>query len=135
MSAPQLPPPVPNAGDDDAMDALVGRLLRAGVLTAGALVVVAIPFFLARYGVLPADFRVFRGETHNLRDVSEIMRGALRLDSAAVMQFGVLVLIATPIARVALTLVAFLVRKDRAFVLLSAVVLVILLVGLVSGRI
>ena len=35
----------------------------------------------------------------------------------------------------ALTLVAFIVRRDRAFVFLSALVLLILLVGLVSGRI
>jgi len=120
---------------EDNVDHLVGGLLRAGVLIAAALVVVALPFFLARYGLMPADFGVFRGESRNLREVSGIIAGALRFDPSAVVQLGVLVLIATPIARVALTLVAFIVRKDRKFVALSALVLIILLVGLVSGRI
>ena len=119
---------------EDAIDKIVGRLLQVGVLAAGALVLLAIPFFLGRYGALPADFRVFRGEAHALRDISEIFAGAARLDSAALVQLGVVVLIVTPIARVALTLVAFLIRRDRTFVLLSAVVLLILLVGLISGR-
>jgi uncharacterized membrane protein len=42
-------------------------------------------------------------------------------------------LIATPIARVALTLVAFLIQRDRLYVALTAVVLVLLLWGLLAG--
>jgi uncharacterized membrane protein len=41
-------------------------------------------------------------------------------------------LIATPLARVALTLGAFLLQRDRLYVLLTAVVLVLLLFGLFS---
>ena len=46
---------------------------------------------------------------------------------------GVVLLIATPIARVALTLVAFAVRKDRLYALISAVVLALLAYGLLGG--
>jgi uncharacterized membrane protein len=45
-------------------------------------------------------------------------------------QLGVILLIATPVARVALTLVAFAVQRDRIYVALTAVVLIVLLYGL-----
>jgi uncharacterized membrane protein len=47
-------------------------------------------------------------------------------------QLGLVLLIATPVARVALTLGAFLVQRDRLYMVLTAIVLVLLLVGLFS---
>lgn len=117
------------------IDQVVGRLLQVGVLIAAFVVVAAMPFFLGSYGHGSASFGAFRPEPSRLRNVGEIVRAALSRDTAALVQLGVLLLIATPIARVALTLVAFALRRDRVFVALSALVLAILLVGLISGRI
>lgn len=117
------------------IDQMVGRLLQVGVLIAAFVVVATIPFFLWSYGHGAASFGTFRPEPSRLRNVGEIVAAALSRDTAALVQLGVLLLIATPIARVALTLVAFLLRRDVVFVALSALVLAILMVGLISGRI
>jgi uncharacterized membrane protein len=47
-------------------------------------------------------------------------------------QFGIVLLIATPVARVALMLGAFVLQRDRLYVALTAVVLALLLLGLFS---
>ena len=46
---------------------------------------------------------------------------------------GLLLLIATPVARVALSLVAFVLQRDRLYVGITAFVLALLLASLVGG--
>jgi uncharacterized membrane protein len=127
----------PNAPDarvsDHAVEQIVGRLLQVGVFVAAAVVALGGAALLARHGRTVADFRVFRPETSALRGVRAIVRGALARDSRAVVQLGLLLLIATPVARVALTLVAFVLQRDRLYVAITTVVLALLLYGLVFG--
>jgi uncharacterized membrane protein len=65
-----------------------------------------------------------------LRSVSAAVHGAFTLDPRGMVQLGLVLLIATPVARVALTLGAFLVQRDRLYVVLTTIVLVLLLFGL-----
>jgi uncharacterized membrane protein len=51
-----------------------------------------------------------------------------------VIQLGLLLLVATPIARVALSLIGFFRQGDRKYVVITAIVLGILLFSLVGGR-
>jgi uncharacterized membrane protein len=119
---------------DHQVEQVIGRLLQVGVLVAAAVVILGGVALLAQYGHTPADFRVFRAESSPLRSVGGVVRAALALDSRAVVQLGLVLLIATPVARVALTLVAFVVQRDRLYVLITALVLVLLLYGLIWGR-
>jgi uncharacterized membrane protein len=68
-----------------------------------------------------------------LRSLADVARGVAAGNADAIVQAGVVLLIATPIARVALTLVAFAIRKDRLYALISALVLVLLAYGLLGG--
>ncbi|MDQ6886878.1 MAG: DUF1634 domain-containing protein [Gemmatimonadota bacterium] len=119
---------------DREVEQLIGRLLQIGVLIAAGVVVIGGAALLLQYGGRPADFRVFRGEVDGLTTLTGIAGGVAHLDSRAVVQLGLVLLIATPVARVALTLVAFLAQRDRLYVALTAVVLALLLFGLVWGR-
>jgi len=116
------------------VEQVIGRLLQVGVLVAAAVVIVGAAMLLAQQGRATADFRVFRGESAEFRSVVAIVRGALALDARAVVQLGLVLLIATPVARVALTLVAFLIQRDRLYVAITAVVLALLLYGLIWGK-
>lgn len=118
------------AARDRRVEQVIGRLLQVGVLLAAAVVLAGGVAFLAAHGGTAADFRVFRSEPSALRSVTGIVRGALALDSQAVVQLGLVLLIATPVARVALTLVAFLFQRDRLYVGMTAVVLGLLLYSL-----
>ena len=58
------------------------------------------------------------------------MHAAAAVRGRAIIQLGLLLLIATPVARVAFSLVAFLRERDRAYVLITSFVLALLLVSL-----
>lgn len=120
--------------NERALDQLIGRLLQLGVLVAAAVVAIGGAALLAQHGAAPADFHTFRGASEPLRDIASIVRGVGRFDSRAIVQLGLVLLIATPVARVALTFVAFLVRRDRLYAALSFVVLSLLIYGLIWGR-
>jgi uncharacterized membrane protein len=88
---------------------------------------------VAQHGRSPADYGTFRGEPDYLRSLVGILRAALSVDSRAIVQLGLVLLIATPIARVAFTLVAFALQRDRVYVGVTLLVLALLLFGLLFG--
>lgn len=118
---------------DRKVDLVIGRLLQIGVFAAAAVVLLGAVLFLVQHGGRPAAFSAFVPGPPTLRTVDGILRGALSLDSAAIVQLGLVMLIMTPIARVALTLIAFVIQRDRLYVLITALVLVLLLYGLIAG--
>jgi len=119
---------------DQAMQQLIGRLLQFGVLLAAAVVVVGAALLLLQHGRTLVSYSVFRGEPEQLRTIGGIVRGAIALDSRAIVQLGLVLLIATPVVRVAFMLVAFVIQRDRTYVWISALVLALLLYGLLLGR-
>lgn len=119
---------------DHAVEQVVGRLLQLGVLIAAVVVLAGGALLLAQHGSLPAAFSTFRGEPDGLRSIGGIVRGVISLRSEAIVQLGLLLLIATPVARVAFTLVAFILQRDRTYVLITTLVLALLLYGLVFGK-
>lgn len=119
---------------DHEVEQLIGRLLQIGVLVAAAVVIVGAVMMLMHHGRTPVGFRSFTTASSPLQELSGIFRGAMALDSASIVQLGLVLLIATPVLRVALTLVAFAIQRDRVYILLTTVVLALLLYGLVWGR-
>ncbi|HEU4700474.1 MAG TPA: DUF1634 domain-containing protein [Gemmatimonadales bacterium] len=115
------------------VEQLIGNLLRIGVLIAAAVALAGGIAWLAGHGHLRPDYREFRGQPDELRSVTGVIGGALALHSAAIVQLGLLLLIATPIVRVAFSLVAFAVQRDRLYVVVTAIVLGVLLFGLLGG--
>ena len=118
---------------DQRIETIVGNLLRAGVMLAGLIVAVGGVLFLFRYGSTPPDHRVFHGEPADLRSVTGIVLDAIALRRRGIIQLGLLLLIATPIARVAFSLAAFWLQHDGKFVLITLVVLTGLVYSLFSG--
>ena len=119
---------------DETVEQIVGRLLQVGVLIAAAVVLVGGVLVLMQHGHTAAAYAAFRGEPEALRSLGGIVHGALALRSEAIVQLGLLLLIATPIARVAFTLVAFALQRDVTYVCITALVLALLLFGLVFGK-
>ena len=119
---------------DHEVEQLIGRLLQVGVLIAAAVVIVGAVLMLVQHGRTPVAFGSFGEASSPLYALGGIVRGAVALDPASIVQLGLVLLIATPVLRVALTLVAFAIQRDRVYILLTAVVLALLLYGLVWGR-
>ena len=139
MSAPPGPPTPrelalqSQTDADRQVDLVIGRLLQIGVFAAAAIVALGAILFLVQHGASRAEFAVFVPGPPTLRTVGGILRGALAFDSAAIVQLGLVLLIMTPIARVLFTLVAFIIQRDRLYILITSVVLALLLYGLIAG--
>lgn len=118
---------------DQKMDAIMGILLRSGVILAASIVLVGGILFLLRHKTPVTDYHVFRGEPLDLRTISGIFAEAKAFHARGLIQFGLLVLIATPVARVLFSLFAFMYQKDWKYVVFTAIVLALLLYSLFGG--
>jgi uncharacterized membrane protein len=118
---------------DFDIERMVGVLLRAGVFIAGAVVLYGGILFLIRHGGEPVHVGKFVGEPAIDRYALQIMKGAVSGRARSIIQLGILLLIGTPIARVALSLFGFLVERDRKYVVITAIVLAVLLYSLITG--
>jgi uncharacterized membrane protein len=115
---------------DQRMESLLGSLLRFGVLAAGAVVLTGAALFLKHHGSEPASYHVFRGEPTDLRSVGGIVSDSLDLQGRGLIQLGLLLLIATPIARVVMSAVMFTAERDWRYVTFTLIVLTVLLCSL-----
>ena len=124
---------MPDSRDDEAFEALLGHVLRAGVVLAATVVAAGALILLARHGGESPSYSTFRGEPGQLRSIPGIVAEARTLSGRGVIQLGLLLLIATPIARVFFALVGFGRQKDWMYVGISAVVLALLAYSLMGG--
>lgn len=127
-ASPGTPPPEPWV--EREVEVILGRLLQWGVGIAASVVLVGGVLYLIRFGGGQPQYGTFRGEPNDLRHVAGIVRSVADGGSRGIIQFGLLLLIATPVARVALSLLVFARDKDRLYVRLTAFVLAILLLSL-----
>jgi uncharacterized membrane protein len=118
---------------DQRVDAIMGRLLQVGVSLAAAVVLAGGVIYLARHGSPTINYKTFSGEPVEYRTLAGIAHEALRLHGRGLIQFGLLVLIATPIARVCFSVFAFFVERDWKYVAFTLIVLSLLLYSLLQG--
>ena len=118
---------------DSEIERMVSVLLLTGVLISGAVVLAGGFLFLSRHGSEPINVSKFVGQPSIDRHAQEILRGAFSGRARSLIQLGILLLIATPIARVALSLVGFARERDGKYMLITAIVLAVLLYSLISG--
>jgi uncharacterized membrane protein len=110
---------------------VIGSLLRAGVILAVLVVLAGGAHFLSQYRDEKPDYRTFSlAKTQGLRTIPGIVGEASSLDSKGIIQLGLVLLIATPVARVAFSVFAFAKLRDRVYVGVTLVVLGVLLYSL-----
>lgn len=119
--------------DDRRLETQIGTLLRVGVLTAAAVVTAGGVFYLVQHHAEPVHFSTFHEESSDLRTMTGIGRSALHLRSVGLIQIGVLLLIATPVARVVFAVAGFALERDRLYVVVSLIVLAILVFSLLHA--
>lgn len=119
---------------DKRIDEIIGTLLRSGVILAAAVVLVGGIFYLARYGSSVPQYGVFRAEASDLRHITGILRDAWGLHARGIIQLGLVLLIATPVARVVFTVFAFAYERDWTYVAVTLIVLALLLYSLGAWR-
>ncbi len=133
MSAP--PPPAPHAGVH--IELWISTLLRVGVSASLALVVAGTLLCFAahpEYHAAGARFEsLVRADAAFPHSVADVLRGVARMQGPALVMLGLLVLIATPVMRVAISILAFLAQRDRTYVIITSLVLALLLTSFLLG--
>ncbi|MFX8937990.1 DUF1634 domain-containing protein, partial [Acinetobacter baumannii] len=86
----------------------ISTMLRVGVFLSAAVVAIGGVLFLLHHGQAVADYHHFTGSPTALRHVRGVLAATGRGDAAGIIQLGLLLLIATPVLRVAFTAWLFL---------------------------
>jgi len=102
-------------------------MVAAAIVAAGAAV------YLLHHGAEAPAYETFRGEPVGLRSVAGIWKEAWAFSSRGVIQLGLLLLIATPVARVLLSIIGFVRERDWLYVLVTAIVFALLMYSLLGG--
>ncbi len=120
------------------VEILISNLLRAGVALSLTFVIVGTlisfihhPDYLSSSRALPALTGLSSTFPHTL---PEVEYNALHLSGQALVVLGLLLLIATPVMRVGISIAAFLLERDRAFTLITFTVLCLLLLSFALGK-
>ncbi len=112
--------------EEEHLERIISRLLLSGVILAAAVVLLGVACYLARHGNDTPSYHNFHSTPAGYRSVRGVIQAAGPTNCPAVIQLGLLILIATPIARVAFSLVSFAWVRDWTYVMISSIVLAIL---------
>ena len=122
--------------DDTRVEQTMGNLLRAGVILAAAVTLAGGIVFLAKHWEeSPPNYHDFprADRPPELNSVSGVVSTAFDGRGQGLIQLGALLLIATPIARVAFSVYVFARQRDRLYIVVTLIVLVLLLGSFLGG--
>ncbi len=109
------------------LEMVVSRVLQVGVTLSAAIVAVGIVMFLITHqGGYP-----IAGFPHT---ISGVLSGVVQGKPYAVISLGLLVLLLTPVLRVAVSLGSFVVEQDRIYVVVTFYVLAVLIASFFLGQ-
>jgi uncharacterized membrane protein len=131
MSEPRRPQ---HGLSEQSVEQIIGNLLRVGVLLAAGVVAIGGVIYLARHGSQPINYRGFRGEPDDLRNPVGVAKDAFAFSGRGVIALGLLLLVATPVARVIFSVFAFASERDWTYVVITLIVLAVLLYSLAFAQ-
>lgn len=131
------------ADDRDArvrrVELTISNLLRGGVLLSLGLIVFGTVVTFAQHPSYLSEKAELQGlitpGANFPHAVGELVVELRQMQGKSFVTLGLLVLIATPVVRVAVSIFAFIYQGDRVFTLITAAVLGLLLLSLVLGRV
>ncbi len=110
---------------------IIGWILRGGVILSATIILIGFLLLLLLPGGISAPGVSLGSFPHTL---GQVWSGLLMLQPQAIIALGLLFLIAVPVITVIMSIVAFAIERDRRFVVIAGIVLVILITSLLIGR-
>ena len=123
-----------NSFKDKDMQAVIGWVLRAGVFISMLIVFFGGVIYLYRHGHTIANYHEFKGVPDFVHSPGGIINGMLTLRGRAIIQAGIVLLIATPIIRVVFSAVGFILEKDHLYTGITFIVLLVIIISALSGH-
>jgi len=119
---------------DTDMQVVIGWVLRLGVFISMLVVFLGGVIYLYRHGQEVADYRLFKGIPDFLQTGGGILNGILTFRGRAIIETGIILLIATPIIRVICSAIGFVLEKDYLYIGITLLVLAIIFTSMLSGH-
>ncbi|GET36166.1 DUF1634 domain-containing protein [Microseira wollei] len=124
---------ITKSSSDQILEKLLSNLLKYGVIIASAIVLIGGILYLMHHGAELPNYRVFHGVPSEFRSPQGVVTAVVSGSRRGIIQLGLLTLIATPIIRVAVSLLTFLWQRDRVYIIVTLLVLSELIYGLVGA--
>jgi len=118
---------------DKDIQLMTSLVLRWGVLLSMGVVILGGIVYIYRHGHEAIDYSTFTGEPYFTRNLNAIAVAVVNFKGRAIIQAGILLLIATPIARVLFSVVGFVLEKDYLYVGITLLVLAIIVASMMGG--
>ena len=118
---------------DKDIEIIIGNLLRGGVIASSLIIILGGILYLWQHGGSRPNYHTFHGLNHTFHSLPMVLEGVLKGDGEHIIQLGVLILIATPVARVVFSIFGFLQEKDRLYIIITLIVLLIIVGSMLSG--
>ncbi|PTQ94073.1 putative membrane protein [Mucilaginibacter yixingensis] len=118
---------------DKNMQLIIGWLLRLGVGISMLIVLAGGILYLWRHQHSHSDYSTFKGVpqfVHPRNIIASILAGK----GQAMIQAGIIFLIATPVMRVIFSAIGFILERDRLYTAISILVLLVILTSMLSGH-
>jgi uncharacterized membrane protein len=115
---------------ESTMDLVLSLVLRLGLSAAILVIVIGGVLYFIGNGTLAVDDRVFKG-VPSPKDLVSLLASSWKGDGESWIHLGIILLVATPVARVASCAGIFLIEKDYFYVAASLFVLLVLLYSLI----
>lgn len=115
----------------DYTSIIIGWILRGGVILSASIILIGFLLLLLQPGGISGVGVSLGSFPHTL---GQVWSGLLMLRPQAIIALGLLFLIAIPVITVLTSMVAFTIERDRRFVVIAGIVLVILITSLLIGR-
>lgn len=122
------PPKPPDTEQNVYVD--VYRLLIAGMIVSSILFALGIVLALLHPQYIPLSTRWVRSQYH----VTTVVHGIMHGDPTAILLVATVLLILTPVARVVVSIVAFLVDRDYKFVVVTSIVFLVMVITVILGE-
>lgn len=116
------------------MQAIIGWILRAGVFISMVVVFIGGVVYIYRHGQSIADYHTFKGVPDFVHNISGILHGIITFRGRAIIQAGIILLIATPVVRVIFSAIGFVLEKDYLYTGITLIVLLVIVISMLSGH-
>jgi len=115
---------------DRDIQVILGTVLRTGVIFSMIIVFIGGIIYLLNSRTEIVDYSVFNLDETRFSSVVSVLSGLVQLNGRAIVQSGILLLIFTPVLRVAFSIFGFLIERDYLYVLIGTFVLAVILFSL-----
>ncbi len=109
-------------------EVIISNVLRGGVLLSASIIAIGVLLFYVHYSLYGADTNLFP------HSVGAVFSGIARGDARSVIVLGLIVLLVSPVLRVAVSILTFVLERDWRYGIITTIVLVVLLLSFILGR-